>query len=490
MAVNINDLPPELLVKIFEYISLQTLSILEETCIRWSQIIIDNFYKKHLISQDFCTRKHYSFWDPGKSTSARTKQLFLTLYKELPNNWLQGRYTESPKNLVAEYSAGENGAVNSIVVFKDKIYLGIANGSVDVRDARNLEFLRTINHTPSVEQQSEFMRPCELALHGHTLAVLGADRSRVRLFNTITDEMVGEIATNLGRVYNIAIANKLLVLLSRWTIFYWKIDSMRPETVRGEYIGSMLDFEPDDNFENWLEAHEVAVNSNWLVTRASRMRLLEEGGMRITHFLNVRMVANSGYIGPVVRPSSSRLPDTVYETTCMALSEGSGNLLAVGWRVLEEGVMTIMDLKTGDRIHTIQSHHFLSSIQIPLKWENDKLFLKIIPVRGATRLDANSEPVDDFGVSLGFLDLADRRLKVIPGLVFNCSRDLIYLDRTTVYGVSTKLERLDNDSSEESHIDLNIDLESYALLMSEEENYSPVYTASLTVYDFWNVPEL
>ena len=49
---------------------------------------------------------------------------------------------------------------------------------------------------------------------------------------------------------------------------------MCPENVRGEFMGSMLDFEPDDNFENWLEAHEVAVNSNWLVTRASRMRLL------------------------------------------------------------------------------------------------------------------------------------------------------------------------------------------------------------------------
>ena len=48
----------------------------------------------------------------------------------------------------------------------------------------------------------------------------------------------------------------------------------------------------------------------------------------------------------------------------MALSEGKGNLLAVGWRVLEEGVMTIMDLQTGNRIHTLQSHHFLSSIQV------------------------------------------------------------------------------------------------------------------------------
>ena len=36
--------------------------------------------------------------------------------------------------------------------------MGVANGSVDVRDARNIEFLRTINHTPSVEEQTEFMR--------------------------------------------------------------------------------------------------------------------------------------------------------------------------------------------------------------------------------------------------------------------------------------------------------------------------------------------
>ena len=70
--------------------------------------------------------------------------------------------------------------------------------------------------------------------------------------------------------------------------------------------------------------------------------------------------------------------------------------------------------------------------------------MKIIPVRGAQRRDSDSE-MDDFGVSLGYLDLSDKKLKVIPGLVFNCSRDLIYLDRSTVYGVSSKLERLDND---------------------------------------------
>ena len=102
---------------------------------------------------------------------------------------------------------------------------------------------------------------------------------------------------------------------------------------------------------------------------------------------------------------------------------------------LVKGVMTIMDLNTGNRIHDVQSPHFLSTIQvspnppfyfkdiitnsakirnrictlkyvkpvcfdryffismikIPLKWEGTKLFLKIIPVSRPT--DADSDEV-------------------------------------------------------------------------------------------------
>ena len=41
-------------------------------------------------------------------------------------------------------------------------------------------------------------RPCKLCQRGSTLAVLGPNRTKVRLFNTNTDEMVGEIETALG----------------------------------------------------------------------------------------------------------------------------------------------------------------------------------------------------------------------------------------------------------------------------------------------------
>ena len=57
-------------------------------------------------------------------------------------------------------------------------------------------------------------RPCKVYEHGRTLAVLGPDRTRVLLFNTQTDEMVGVIDTALGSIYHVAISEKLLILLS------------------------------------------------------------------------------------------------------------------------------------------------------------------------------------------------------------------------------------------------------------------------------------
>ena len=57
-------------------------------------------------------------------------------------------------------------------------------------------------------------RPCKVYEHGRTLAVLGPDRTRVLLFNTRTDEMVGAIDTALGSIYHVAISEKLLILLS------------------------------------------------------------------------------------------------------------------------------------------------------------------------------------------------------------------------------------------------------------------------------------
>jgi len=472
--MNFELLPAEILVKIFDYLSFETLGLIEETCRRWSLIIIQTFYKKYLILQHYSIRKNYVEFcrNPESFSPQRIKELYKLVTEELPENWRHGKYSSNLNHQISEYHAGQEGRVSSIALFENKIYFGRDCSNVEVRDLSNLSLIRILNSDLEPVPQ-EFIRPCRLCIHGRTLAVLGPNRSKVRLFNAVTDEMVGEIETALGPVYSFAISSQVLALLSGWSIWYWKIDAMAPERVRGKYLGSIPDFERDELLQNWLETHEVVINSSWMVTRATRTPM-QDGGLKITHFLRVRKVHACGYIGPEIRPDSSRLPDNINEITSMALSDG--DLLAVGWSVQEEGVLTIIDLNTGDRVHDIQQPHFLSSIQVPLSWEGSRLFLKIIPVSGSSS--------EEFGVSLGFLDIRRKELVVIPELVFEKSEDIIGLNSTQVLRVSTRMERLESNRNNH-HLDLGLDLETYALLESEEEDFDPVYSVNVSTYDFW-----
>jgi len=234
-----------------------------------------------------------------------------------------------------------------------------------------------------------------------------------------------------------------------------------------------MGIEIEAEFESWLEVHEVVTNKSWVVTRATRM---DGGEMRTSSFLNVRGVDSSGHIGPILRPESSRLPDSVYETTSIALSEE--DLLALGLRLQEQWVVRVLDLNTGDCVFNTESTHFLSSVQVPLKWEADRLFFKIIPVSDPT-LDNSNE----YGVSIGFLDMKSRDVVTIPGLVFDNSEDLIHINRSQIYRVNTKLVRIEpaRDSPQP-----DIDLEKLALIHSEDEDFAPIYEVAIHLYDFWN----
>ena len=66
-------------------------------------------------------------------------------------------------------------------------------------------------------------------------------------------------------------------------IYPWRIESGYPESVRGECRDRIPDFEVDNEFQNWLEAHEVVINKSWLVTRATRMRI--QGALKVIVFL-------------------------------------------------------------------------------------------------------------------------------------------------------------------------------------------------------------
>ena len=60
-------------------------------------------------------------------------------------------------------------------------------------------------------------------------------------------------------------------MTSGWCCFSWRIDTDKPDTVRGRFQGVCPDFEPSELYQNWLEVHSAAINQDYLVTRAMRV---------------------------------------------------------------------------------------------------------------------------------------------------------------------------------------------------------------------------
>ena len=104
------NLPAELIEKIFRYLDLKSLEYLEPTCRRWSEIIALRFYQPALAAQSSAVRRQLAAygWRPaGKNTSALIKRLYGTVMDELPGCWrgAEGatRPTVGPEVTLGEY---------------------------------------------------------------------------------------------------------------------------------------------------------------------------------------------------------------------------------------------------------------------------------------------------------------------------------------------------------------------------------------------------
>merc|ERR1712110_214640 len=76
-------------------------------------------------------------------------------------------------------------------------------------------------------------------------------------------------------------------------------------------MGLCPDFEPSDQYQNWLEIHSAALNSDYLVTRATRT-LVNPAPANVSQtrsriFLHVRRIGPDGFIGPLLRPNDTAL---------------------------------------------------------------------------------------------------------------------------------------------------------------------------------------
>ena len=379
-------------------------------------------------------------WSESCDNMSLIVSLFWRVYRHLDLGWTTG-HPSHRSSVLGVWVPGEPDSfrVTDTATYRDKLYLGLSCCRVQVYDINSLLQVNTLETTGAATESQDLeldRRSCKLAQHDRTLAVTNVSRTKVRLYNCDTDDLVGEIETRAGHIYNLVINDRLLVCLSGWSLLSWRIDSARPDTVRGRFMGLCPDFEPSDQYQNWLEIHSATLNSDYLVTRATRT-LVNPAPANVSQtrsriFLHVRRIGPDGFIGPLLRPNDTALDFNVVELNSMKLSES--NLLATMVMMRHESsdhsvgpggagvyylryVIQVMNIVTGEMIASMPTQSILSSVQIPVCWRGDTLYVKIVPkpVGGFYSSDSDDEE-DVYEVSLAKWNYLSNQLTNIPSV--------------------------------------------------------------------------
>lgn len=491
-----DSIPTELLEKILSYLALPALTTLSHVCTRWREVITRRHFQPFLLNQEFSIKKQMMLegWSRSGEDGPLARHLFWKVYKRLEEAWSSATPARR-ESVVGVFSPGDSPShrVTDMLVFKDKLYLAMEGCAVNVHQLGDFQHVDTLEGGEDVAAE-HLTRSCQLVRHCNTLAVSSPGRDKVRLYNCETDDLVGEIETRLGPIYNLAINSRLLVCLSGWSCLAWRIDSSRPETVRGQFQGMIPDFQPSEEFQNWLEIHAAVINNSWLVTRATRMRTqVGEGLTRAVSFIHVRRVGPDGHIGDPINAGHEAMPDNVVELSSMTLSEES--MLAVLVIVKGAGlpvhgvqslgyVIQVLDVSTGSLVASLPTDSILASVQMPVCWTRGKLLVKIVP-KPVGGFYSSEETEDDYQISLASWDVKSNQLTSVPGAQVGSSMDLISVELARLVVVSTKFSHRPL-----SHVEYDTDLETLAHMEADlnPEN-GPKFTVKVELFDFWNLGE-
>jgi len=496
------NLPTEVVEKIFSFLDISLLASFSHVCSRWREIVTNRHFQPYLCHQDFSVRKKLleCGWNPLCTDSFLIRTLFWKVFKRLKVSWRQNNPTVTTQ-LVGVFGPenASNQRVTDMAVFRDKLYLAMEGCVVKVHDLDDFEFLHSLEEgeEPHEGGGEHVTRTCQLVLDNNTLAVSSSSRDKVKLYNCQTDELVGEIETRLGPIYNLAMNNRLLICLSGWSCLAWRIDSSRPESVRGQFQGIIPDFQPSNQFQNWLESHVAVINSNWLVTRATRIRTnVTDGNNRSVSFLHVRRIGPDGHLSEPLPQYSTSMQENVVEMNSMTISDDK--FLAILAMIKEDSVsgsgrsnlkyvIQVIDLGSSEVVASLPTDSILASVQMPVCWKNDKLIIKIVPkpVGGFYSTD-EEEDESGFQISLASWDVDHNKMVSIPAAKVGSSTDLIVVEDARLVVVSTTFTL-----TPLSHLEYDSDLETLAHMEADfnPEN-GPQFTVKAEMYNYWNTVEL
>jgi len=478
-------IPTEVLERILSYLQLETLEVAHRVCSRWAQLINRRHFQPFLASQDYNIVK--SLEKEGWSGDVDDDSLIQSSYtkvRELERNW-SGVSPRRRVESLGEYSVGDTSAkISCVTEFRDKLYLGRQDSQIEVFSLASLArmyMLESEESQENLEMPGVLSRGCNLVRSSCTLACTTSTRSKVLLYSLETDELVGAISNKLSHVYSLALTDRLLVCLSGWCLLSWRVDTNRPETVRGKFLGMFPDFQPTEEFQNWLEVHSAVINRFWLVTRATRLKNNGEGSVS---FIHCRRIGPDGHLGPVLRPNDTMYPESVVEVTDLKLNDK--DLLAslvveqCPGRVAEAPMLLrhsvqITNLSSGDIIAALSSENLFTSVHVPVCWIEDWLYLKVVPTPFPDDLDIIDAEVDDSCVSLERWNLKSGLKEKNMHTKISSGNDHLILQQSRLTIISSKFS---NSAEVEA---------SYYNDEEFPEEVHPKFTSKVEILDFWKV---
>jgi len=500
-----NVLPAELVERVLEWLELESLVRVAQVSSRLRQIVARRHYQTFLLAQEWSLTQQLRLagWCEQCEDVGLIISLFWKVRRDLKVAWTAGSPSERGK-VLGVWIPGDPASyrVTDLAVYRDKLYLGLETCAVHVYHLDTFSQLSSLEGSEAGAAGADHVsRSCQLVLCENTLAVSSPDRRKVRLYNCQTDEMVGEIETRLGHIYNLAINNRLLVCLSGWSCLSWRIDASLPATVRGKFQGMFPDFQTSDEFQNWLEVHAAVINTNFLVTRATRTRVLQQqqaqSSARVVSFIHVRRIGPDGFIGPLLRSQDTALDLSVVEVNTMTLSHTNLLALLVMSRQESEAqagvyylryMIQVMDILSGNIIASLPTQSILSSVQMPVCWKDNKLYVKIVPKPEGGFFSGDAED-DVYQVSVACWDIEEDSLTTVPSVQVSSSSDHINIDQARLLVISTKFSHRPFTGFE-----ADINLETVAELEqfnphNPNPETGPRFTVKATLYDFWNLVE-
>ena len=151
-------------------------------------------------------------------------------------------------------------------------------------------------------------------------------------------------------------------------------------------------------------------------------------------------------------------------------------------------VIQVMDITTGIIIASLPTQSILSSVQMPVCWKDNKLYVKIVPKpEGGFFSDDTEDEV--YQVSVACWDVREDSLTTVPSVHVSSSSDHINIDQARLLVISTKFSHRPFTGFE-----ADVNLETVAELEQLNPHITnpgvgPRFTVTATLYDFWNLVE-